>query len=153
MIKLIKEKILKNKLSVVTILILTIIIIFMQTKLSFKDSKIENLNIEIEKMKENNIESTDKDNSEYITDTSDKNNTYFEKIKQRFVEIGKIQNKIYDENLNGKVVNTFSWTDKFDITDKQIENLLKRLPGENFKVKFSSENNNGFIYYKIKLIG
>lgn len=153
MIKLIKEKILKNKLSVVTILILTIIIIFMQTKLSFKDSKIENLNIEIEKMKENNIESTDKDNSEYITDTSDKNNTYFEKIKQRFVEIGKIQNKIYDENLKGKVVNTFSWTDKFDITDKQIENLLKRLPGENFKVKFSSENNNGFIYYKIKLIG
>ncbi|MDU7069701.1 MAG: hypothetical protein E6343_17265 [Clostridium perfringens] len=49
MIQLIKEKFLKNKISMVTIVILTIIIILMQTKLSFKDSKIENLNMEIKK--------------------------------------------------------------------------------------------------------
>lgn len=39
MIQLIKEKFLKNKFSIVIIMILAIIIIFMQTKLSFKDSK------------------------------------------------------------------------------------------------------------------
>ena len=44
MIQLIKEKFLKNKFSIVIIMILAIIIIFMQTKLSFKDSKIESLN-------------------------------------------------------------------------------------------------------------
>lgn len=154
MIQLIKEKFLKNKFSVVTIVILTIIIIFMQTKLSFKDSKVENLNMEIKKLQENNIESTNKDNSKDITDISskDEKNTYFEKIKQRFIEIGEMQNKIYDESLNGKVVNTFSWMDKFEITDKQIENLLKRLSGEKFKIKFSVENNTGFTSYKIDLI-
>ncbi|HAT4365496.1 TPA: hypothetical protein I9148_003088, partial [Clostridium perfringens] len=84
MIQLIKEKFLKNKFSIVTIAILPIIIIFMQTKLSFKDSKIENLNMKIKKLQENN--------------------TYFEKLKQRFVEIGEMKNKTYNENLNGKVV-------------------------------------------------
>ena len=99
MIQLIKEKFLKNKISIVTIVILTIIIIFMQTKLSFKDSKIENLNMEIKKLQENNIEGT---NTKINNDTSlkDENNTYFEKIKERFIEIGKMQNKTYDEKLN-----------------------------------------------------
>ncbi|MDZ4994417.1 hypothetical protein GNF80_15825 [Clostridium perfringens] len=152
MIQLIKEKILKNKISVVTIVILTIIIIFMQTKLSFKDSKIENLNMEIKKLQENNIATTNKESTKE-TSSKDENNTYFEKLKERFIEIGKMQNKIYDENLNGKVVNTFSWMDKFEITDKQIENLLKRLSGEKFKIKLSVENNSGFTSYKIELIG
>ncbi len=99
MIQLIKEKFLKNKISMVTIVILTIIIILIQIKLSFKDSKIENLNMEIKKLQENNIEGT---NTKINNDTSlkDENNTYFEKIKERFIEIGKIQNKAYDEKLN-----------------------------------------------------
>ncbi len=66
MIQLIKEKFLKNKISIVTIVILTIIIIFMQTKLSFKDSKIENLNMEIKKLQENNIVATNKEIKEDI---------------------------------------------------------------------------------------
>ncbi|HAT4163695.1 TPA: hypothetical protein I9Z77_003215 [Clostridium perfringens] len=113
MIQLIKEKFLKNKFSIVTIAILPIIIIFMQTKLSFKDSKIENLNMKIKKLQENN--------------------TYFEKLKQRFVEIGEMKNKTYNENLNGKVVNIFSWIDKFEVNDNQIENLLKGLSKKNLK--------------------
>lgn len=151
MIQLIKEKILKNKISVVTIVILTIIIIFMQTKLSFKDSKIENLNMEIKKLQENNIAATNKEIKEDIS-LKEENNTYFEKLKERFIEIGKTKNKVYDENLQGKVVNKFSWIDDFEITDGQIENLLKSLNGEKFKIKFSQTKNSKFNSYKIELI-
>ena len=151
MIQLIKEKILKNKISMVTIVILTIIIIFMQTKLSFKESKIENLNMEIKKIQENNIAATIKENTE-DTSSKDENNTYFEKLKQRFIEIGKTQNKVYDENLNGKVVNKISWIDDFEITDGQIENLLKSLSGEKFKIKFLQTQNSKFNSYRIELI-
>lgn len=151
MIQLIKEKILKNKISMVTIVILTIIIIFMQTKLSFKESKIENLNMEIKKLQENNIAETIKENTE-DTSSKDENNTYFEKLKQRFIEIGKTQNKVYDENLNGKVVNKISWIDDFELTDGQIENLLKSLSGEKFKIKFSQTKSSKFNSYIIKLI-
>ena len=151
MIQLIKEKILKNKISMVTIVILTIIIIFMQTKLSFKESKIENLNMEIKKLQENNIAETIKENTE-DTSSKDENNTYFEKLKQRFIEIGKTQNKVYDENLNGKVVNKISWIDDFELTDGQIENLLKSLSGEKFKIKFSQTKNSKFNSYRIELI-
>ncbi|XZM35147.1 hypothetical protein ACSXAY_17540 (plasmid) [Clostridium perfringens] len=58
----------------------------MQTKLYFKDSNIENLNIEIKKLLENNIVITNKNN---LKDTSSKYeiNTYFEKLKERFIEI------------------------------------------------------------------
>ncbi len=58
----------------------------MQTKLYFKDSNIENLNIEIKKLLENNIAITNKNN---LKDTSSKYeiNTYFEKLKERFIEI------------------------------------------------------------------
>lgn len=151
MIQLIKEKILKNKISMVTIVILTLIIIFMQTKLSFKESKIENLNMEIKKIQENNIAATIKENTE-DTSSKDENNTYFEKLKQRFIEIGKTQNKVYDENLNGKVVNKISWIDDFEITDGQIENLLKSLSGEKFKIKFLQTQNSKFNSYRIELI-
>ena len=151
MIQLIKEKILKNKISMVTIVILTIIIIFMQTKLSFKESKIENLNMEIKKLQENNIAETIKKNTE-DTSSKDENNTYFEKLKQRFIEIGKTQNKVYDENLNGKVVNKISWIDDFELTDGQIENLLKSLSGEKFKIKFSQTKSSKFNSYRIELI-
>ena len=95
MIQLIKEKISKNKISMVIIIILTIIIIFMQTKLSFKDSKIANLNMEIKKLQENNIGDTNKEVNNEIS-SKNENNTYFENIKERFIEIGKMQNKIYD---------------------------------------------------------
>lgn len=151
MIQLIKEKILKNKISIVTIVILTIIIIFMQTKLFFKESKIENLNMEIKKLQENNIAKTIKENTE-DTSSKDENNTYFEKLKQRFIEIGKTQNKVYDENLNGKVVNKISWIDDFELTDGQIENLLKSLSGEKFKIKFSQTKSSKFNSYRIELI-
>ena len=151
MIQLIKEKILKNKISMVTIVILTIIIIFMQTKLFFKESKIENLNMEIKKLQENNIAETIKENTE-DTSSKDENNTYFEKLKQRFIEIGKTQNKVYDENLNGKVVNKISWIDDFELTDGQIENLLKSLSGEKFKIKFSQTKSSKFNSYRIELI-
>lgn len=151
MIQLIKEKILKNKISMVTIVILTLIIIFMQTKLSFKESKIENLNMEIKKIQENNIAATIKENTE-DTSSKDENNTYFEKLKQRFIEIGKTQNKVYDENLNGKVVNKISWIDDFELTDGQIENLLKSLSGEKFKIKFSQTKSSKFNSYRIELI-
>ncbi|MGU8487711.1 hypothetical protein ACV3OC_12875 [Clostridium perfringens] len=151
MIQLIKEKILKNKISMVTIVILTIIIIFMQTKLSFKESKIENLNMEIKKLQENNIAETIKENTE-DTSSKDENNTYFEKLKQRFIEIGKTQNKVYDENLNGKIVNKISWIDDFELTDGQIENLLKSLSGEKFKIKFSQTKSSKFNSYRIELI-
>ncbi|MCX0402213.1 MAG: hypothetical protein E6Y31_12735 [Clostridium perfringens] len=123
----------------------------MQTKLSFKDSKIDNLNMEIKKLQENNIVSANKESTKE-TPSKYENNTYFEKLKQRFVEIGEMQNKTYDENLNGKVVNTFSWIENFEITDKQIENLLKGLSREKFKIKYSSKNNSGLISYKIELI-
>lgn len=151
MIQLIKEKISKNKISMVIIIILTIIIIFMQTKLSFKDSKITNLNMEIKKLQENNIGDTNKEVNNEIS-SKNENNTYFENIKERFIEIGKMQNKIYDENLNGKVVNKFSWIDDFEITDGQIENLLKSLSGEKFKIKFSQTKNSKITSYKIELI-
>ncbi|MGU8559744.1 hypothetical protein ACV3P1_16075 [Clostridium perfringens] len=151
MIQLIKEKFLKNKFSIVIIMILAIIIIFMQTKLSFKDSKIDNLNMEIRKLQENNIVSANKESTKE-TPSKDEKNTYFENIKQRFIKIGETQNKIYDENLNGKVVNKFSWIDDFEITDSQIENLLKGLGGEKFKIKFSQIKSSKFNSYKIELI-
>ncbi|KXA05071.1 hypothetical protein [Clostridium perfringens] len=151
MIQLIKEKFLKNKFSIVIIMILAIIIIFMQTKLSFKDSKIDNLNMEIRKLQENNIVSANKESTKE-TPSKDEKNTYFENIKQRFIKIGETQNKIYDENLNGKVVNKFLWIDDFEITDSQIENLLKGLSGEKFKIKFSQTKSSKFNSYKIELI-
>ena len=91
--------------------------------------------MEIKKLQENNIAATIKENTE-DTSSKDENNTYFEKLKQRFIEIGKTQNKVYNENLNGKVVNKFSWIDDFETTDGQIENLLKSLSGEKFKIQF-----------------
>ena len=151
MIQLIKEKFLKNKISIVTIVILTIIIIFMQTKLSFKDSKIEILNMEIKKLQENNIVATNKEIKEDIS-SKEENNTYFENIKERFIEIGETKNKVYDENLQGNVVNKFSWIDDFEITNGQIENLLKSLSGEKFKIKFSQTKNSKLNSYKIELI-
>ncbi|ELC8422721.1 hypothetical protein JJB67_14905 [Clostridium perfringens] len=151
MIHLIKEKFLKNKFSIVIILILTIIIIFMQTKLSFKDSKIDNLNIEIKKLQENNTVANNKERTKEVS-SKDENNTYFEKLKERFIKIGETKSKTYDENLNGKVVNKFSWIDDFEITDSQIENLLNSLSGEKFKIKFSQTNNSKFNSYKIELI-
>ncbi|MCX0355624.1 hypothetical protein LI064_13975 [Clostridium perfringens] len=123
----------------------------MQTKLSFKESKIENLNMEIKKLQENNIAETIKENTE-DTSSKDENNTYFEKLKQRFIEIGKTQNKVYDENLNGKIVNKISWIDDFELTDGQIENLLKSLSGEKFKIKFSQTKSSKFNSYRIELI-
>lgn len=123
----------------------------MQTKLSFKDSKIENLNMEIKKLQENNITTTNKEVTGDIS-SKDENNTYFEKLKQRFIEIGETKNKIYDENLQGKVVNKFSWIDDFEITDGQIGNLLNSLSGEKFKIKFSQTKNSKFNSYKIELI-
>ena len=123
----------------------------MQTKLSFKDSKIDNLNMEIRKLQENNIVSANKESTKE-TPSKDEKNTYFENIKQRFIKIGETQNKIYDENLNGKVVNKFLWIDDFEITDSQIENLLKGLSGEKFKIKFSQTKSSKFNSYKIELI-
>lgn len=151
MIQLIKEKFLKNKFSIVIILILTIIIIFMQTKLSFKDSKIDNLNMEIKKLQENNTVANNKERTKEVS-SKDENNTYFEKLKERFIKIGETKSKTYDENLNGKVVNKFSWIDDFEITDSQIENLLNSLSGEKFKIKFSQTKNSKFNSYKIELI-
>ncbi|HAT4330915.1 TPA: hypothetical protein I9073_002638 [Clostridium perfringens] len=151
MIQLIKEKFLKNKFSIVIIMILTIIIIFMQTKLSFKDSKIDNLNMEIKKLQENNTVANNKERTKEVSPKYE-NNTYFEKLKERFIKIGETKSKTYDENLNGKVVNKFSWIDDFEITDSQIENLLNSLSGEKFKIKFSQTNNSKFNSYKIELI-
>ncbi|MDU5108764.1 MAG: hypothetical protein E6241_18835, partial [Clostridium sp.] len=88
----ITNAILKNKFSIVIIMILAIIIIFMQTKLSFKDSKIDNLNMEIRKLQENNIVSANKESTKE-TPSKDEKNTYFENIKQRFIKIGETQNK------------------------------------------------------------
>ncbi|EDT72358.1 conserved hypothetical protein [Clostridium perfringens D str. JGS1721] len=42
--------------------------------------------------------------------------------------------------------------DDFEITDGQIENLLKSLSGEKFKIKFSQTKNSKFNSYKIELI-
>ncbi|ELC8463762.1 hypothetical protein QYB71_002899 [Clostridium perfringens] len=151
MIQLIKEKFLKNKFSIVIIMILAIIIIFMQTKLSFKDSKIDNLNMEIKKLQENNIVANNKERTKEVS-PKDENNAYFEKLKERFIKIGETKGKTYDENLNGKVVNKFSWIDDFEITDSQIENLLNSLSGEKFKIKFSQTKNSKFNSYKIELI-
>ncbi|WP_447412846.1 hypothetical protein [Clostridium perfringens] len=151
MIQLIKEKFLKNKFSIVIIMILTIIIIFMQTKLSFKDSKIDNLNMEIKKLQENNTVANNKERTKEVS-PKDENNAYFEKLKERFIKIGETKGNTYDENLNGKVVNKFSWIDDFEITDSQIENLLNSLSGEKFKIKFSQTKNSKFNSYKIELI-
>ena len=63
-----------------------------------------------------------------------------------------MQNKTYDEKLNWKVVNKFSWIGEFNITDGQIENLLKSLSGEKFKIKFSQTKNSKFNSYKIEVI-
>ncbi|MGU8391144.1 hypothetical protein [Clostridium perfringens] len=123
----------------------------MQTKLSFKDSKIDNLNIEIKKLQENNTVANNKERTKEVS-SKDENNTYFEKLKERFIKIGETKSKTYDENLNGKVVNKFSWIDDFEITDSQIENLLNSLSGEKFKIKFSQTNNSKFNSYKIELI-
>ncbi|MGU8572258.1 hypothetical protein ACV3R2_17515, partial [Clostridium perfringens] len=62
--------------------------------------------MEIRKLQENNIVSANKESTKE-TPSKDEKNTYFENIKQRFIKIGETQNKIYDENLNGKVVNKF----------------------------------------------
>ncbi|XZM35231.1 hypothetical protein ACSXAY_17510 (plasmid) [Clostridium perfringens] len=123
----------------------------MQTKLYFKDSKIENLNMEIKKLQENNITATNKEVTGDIS-SKEENNTYFEKLKQRFIEIGKTKNKVYDENLQGKIVNKFTWIDYFEITDGQIENLLNSLSEEKFKIKFYQTKNTKFNSYKIELI-
>lgn len=151
MIQLIKEKFLKNKFSIVIIMILTIIIIFMQTKLSFKDSKIDNLNMEIKKLQENNIVANNKERAKEVS-PKDENNNYLKKLKERFIKIGETKNKTYDENLNGKVVNKFSWIEDFEITDSQIENLLNSLSREKYKIKFSQTKNSKFNSYKIELI-
>ena len=128
MFKLIKEKIKENKLIFAIMIISVIVITVLQTKLTFKENKIENLNTEITKLKE------EKNTTVTIEIDKGENNTYFEKLKQRFIEIGKTKNKVYDDKLNGIVVNKFSWVDGFDITDEQIENLLNTLNGKNFKI-------------------
>lgn len=101
MVKLIKEKVLENKISVIIIIILSIIIIVLQTKLTSSEAKIKNLNIDIEKFKENSNEiilNKVTQNTNTRDTSNEKDTTYFEDIKQRFIEIGKTKNKIYDDN-------------------------------------------------------
>lgn len=152
MFELIKEKIKENKLIVAIIIILVIVITILQTKLTFNENKIENLNNEITKLKEELNIKSEKNTTVTKEINENENTTYFEELKQRFIEIGKTKNKVYDDKLNGNVVNKFSWVDGFGITDEQIENLLNSLSGEKFKVKFSETKNSGFNSYKIQLI-
>ncbi|MFH5911233.1 hypothetical protein [Clostridium perfringens] len=152
MFKLIKEKIKENKITTIFIVILIIIITILQTKLTFNETKVKNLNGEITKLKEEVNIKSEKNTTVTKEINETENTTYFEKLKQRFIEIGKTKNKVYDDSLNGTVINKISWVDGFDITDGQIENLLNSLSGEKFKIKFSQTKNSKLNSYKIELI-
>lgn len=150
----------ENKKYKISIVILLILIIFMQTSLSMTNKKIriltENINKLNEQIKENEISSsyneantiddliTDEDTDNYEAKKND--------LIHRFKEIGELENKLYNINLNyGKKYLVFE-TINLEMTDNQIKSTFKNIISDEFGIEIIESKLAENKFFKIYLI-
>ncbi len=145
------EKVKRNKKTSIVIIILVLIILFLQTSISLKNQKIDYLNSSISKLESELNDSTkDKKAEDKIKDES--SNKILENVKNRYIQFGKDEGKIYDENLNGVEIATFEWMDDSIVSDSQIKNGINKITKEKFNIKASVKRVSGMNMYKIIVI-
>lgn len=92
------------------------------------------------------VNSTESKGSELNDSTKDKikdesSNKILENVKNRYIQFGKDEGKIYDENLNGIEIATFEWMDDSIVSDSQIKNGINKITKEkksrSFKLVFN----------------
>lgn len=158
------EKIKRNKKTSIVIIILVLIILFLQTSISLKNQKIDYLNSSISKLESElkSVNSTESKGSELNDSTKDKkaedkikdesSNKILENVKNRYIQFGKDEGKIYDENLNGVEIATFEWMDDSIVSDSQIKNGINKITKEKFNIKAYVKRVSGMNMYKIIVI-
>lgn len=145
------EKVKRNKKTSIVIIILVLIILFLQTSISLKNQKIDYLNSSISKLESELNDSTkDKKAEDKIKDES--SNKILENVKNRYIQFGKDEGKIYDENLNGIEIATFEWMDDSMVSDSQIKNGINKIAKDKFNIKSSFKRVSGMNMYKIIVI-
>lgn len=156
----------ENKKYKIIIMVLLIIIIFMQTGLSFTKKKIrfltENIRILNEQLSENTRESYNAGNDinnidDLITDKEEDNNINVEyqaknELVNRFKEIGKQENKIYKSSIiDGEKYLVFE-TVNLEMTDNQIKSTFKNLTKDEFGIEITESKLGDDKFFKIYLI-
>ena len=79
-------------------------------------------------------------------------NKILENVKNRYIQFGKDEGKIYDENLNGIEIATFEWMDDSIVSDSQIKNGINKITKEKFNIKSSVKRVSGMNMYKVIVI-
>ena len=154
----------ENKRYKITIIILSVIIVLLQTRVSFSNKKIQYLNA---KLNRNTIENSNSSKeiesniSDFIdTDDSNKNeleiDDNFQEEKEILIEkykdIAKENNKEYSPNIkNGKKVLVFE-TISLNMTDGQIKKSLEKISSDRFGIEIEREQIRRETYYKIYLL-
>lgn len=156
----------ENKKYKIIIMVLLIIIIFMQTGLSFTKKKIrfltENIKTLNEQLSENTRESYNAGNDinnidDLITDKEEDNNINVEyqaknELVNRFKEIGKQENKIYKSSIiDGEKYLVFE-TVNLEMTDNQIKSTFKNLTKDEFGIEITESKLGDDKFFKIYLI-
>ena len=156
----------QNKKYKITIFILVVVILILQTSLSINNKKIQLLNTKINKLQIENKRDNDKSEivsnvDEFVEEEKDKSdnldiNEEFEnnkkKLVDKYIEIGERNNKKYSsEIISGKETLVFE-TMNLEMTDGQIEKSLKKINNDEFGINIVKDKLGNRIYYKVYLI-
>ena len=114
------------------------------------ESELKSVNSTESKGSELNDSTKDKKAEDKIKDES--SNKILENVKNRYIQFGKDEGKIYDENLNGIEIATFEWMDDSIVSDSQIKNGINKITKEKFNIKASVKRVSGMNLYKIIVI-
>ncbi len=154
----------ENKKYKITIIILTVVIVLLQTRLSFNNKKIQFLKA---KLSRNTIESSNNSNEiasnidevismKNIDEVNLENDIELqedkEKLIDRYIDIAKDNNKEYLKNIkNGNKVLVFE-TMSLNMTDGQIKKSLEKISDDKFGIEIEREQIRRETYYKIYLV-
>jgi hypothetical protein len=154
----------ENKKYKITIIILLIIVIFMQTGLSITKKKIriltentKKLNEQIRENETSNIYNESDSIDDLITDKDPKKDTVDYTAKKselinRFKEIGKLENKFYNPDIkDGKKYLVFE-TINLEVTDNQIKSTFKNIISNEFGIEITENKLAENKFFKIYLI-
>lgn len=158
----------ENKKYKITIIILIIVVIFMQTGLSITNKKIryltENINRlnETIKEKENEIANSNQINSiddlirDNIKEEIKENIIDYDKIINQFIDnfknISGTENKVYDPNIKDGIKHLVFEAFNLEMTENQIKAAIKNITSERFGMEIIDSEIVGSKYYKIYLI-
>lgn len=150
----------ENKKYKVTIMILTMIIIILQTRLSFTNNKMKILNARISKASINNEEVASNVDELISSDKEDISNSEIdekfqeekERLIKKYAKIAEENNKNYSyEIVTGKEILVFE-SMTLSMTDGQIKKSLEKISSDNFGINIVQDEIGSKLYYKIYLI-